>query len=139
MKVRGLGASIQSAVKLETSVRFPKKLRTGIKISMEEGGYGTRERSRWICEAVCFFYEKHMDETAAELSGTVSLFSSEYGEKKSLPVIISGDSLAALKKMMALLRKAPSSKFNPTKNQSDVILASCLNRLITEKINLLSI
>lgn len=139
MKVRGLGASIQSSKKIETSVRFPRKIRDGIKLSMETGGYSSRSRSKWICEAVCSFQEKHKDETAAELSGTISLFTSDYGEKKSLPVVISGEAIEGFNKMMSLLRMAPSSKFNPPKNQSDVILASCLNRLIKERIDLLAL
>lgn len=139
MKPRGLGLSTPISGRIETSVRFPEKVSKGIVISMTNGGYSVRERSKWISEAIATFYEKHDDETPPELSGTVSLFTADYPNKKSLPVIISNEGLSAFRKLIETLRSAPTSKFNPAKTQSDLILAACLNRLISERINILSI
>lgn len=136
---RGLGTGISKTRKIETSVRFPEKIRSAVHRSMKSKGYSSRGRSKWICEALCSFYDKHKDETASELSGILSLFRTDLDDKKSIPVVMSGEALDGFNTMVDKLSKAPSSQFNRPKTQSDIILASCLSRLITEKVDIYSL
>lgn len=118
MKVLG---TIKSSRK-RISLRLPEKQLSLILQSMKKNGYGSKERSKWIEEAISGLLE------LAEYWDLVAENFTESGGSVSIPITLEGDIYLGLEESIDTCKRENIQRVD----KSAVVRAAITQRLITE-------
>jgi hypothetical protein len=119
--MKALGAELSK--KYRTSLRLPDRALENISSSMSKGSYGTRERSKWVCEAVksLSITESYWDLIAEQFM--------DQGDNELIPITIDNETSKLLSEIeIQFLKNYKDSLIDI----SMIIRAAIFYRLLTE-------